>query len=79
MQIKILLNLYQNISPVKFWICCSGSYCDYLYTMFENGIIIEDFARGDAYDYDDRGQLKYFECYNEEKMVQDLEIWNINV
>jgi hypothetical protein len=66
------------LSCKVLWTSCSGSYCDYLYTLFENGIIIEDFARGDAYDYDDRGQLKYFECYNEEKMSHDLAKYGIS-
>ena len=54
------------------WSVFSGSTCNYLYTIFEGGEITDELARGDAYDYDDSGQLKYFEFYSEDTMDEFL-------
>ncbi len=59
------------------WTNCSASTCNYLYTIFDEGEVTEEFARGDAYDYDEKGQLKYFNCYNEDELVKFMNTLNI--
>jgi len=59
------------------WTNCSASTCNYLYTIFDEGEATEDFARGDAYDYDEKGQLKYFNCYNADELITFMKALNI--
>ena len=59
------------------WTNCSASTCNYLYTIFDEGEVTEEFARGDAYDYDEKGKLKYFNCYNEDELIKFMKALNI--
>jgi hypothetical protein len=73
--------LAQYISKIlnrkTIWTSCSSSTCNYLYSIFDEGEITEELARGDAYDYDEKGQLKYFNFYNEGELINFLKILNI--
>jgi len=75
-EINAEIELAEYISEILkarvIWSIFSGSKCNYLYTIFEEGKIVDRLARGDAYDYDEKGQLKYFEFYNEDTMVEFL-------
>ncbi|HPZ07539.1 MAG TPA: hypothetical protein PL110_05460 [Candidatus Eremiobacteraeota bacterium] len=67
----------EMLNRKTIWTICSTSLCNYLYTIFDQGEIVEELARGDAYDYDETGNLKYFEFYNEEKLTNFLSTLNI--